>query len=238
MIKIKGLCKSYGTLKALDNISLEIKENQIFGLLGLNGAGKSTLIKILCGLTSKTSGEVLFDDLNIDKDMTKIKSFINISPQETAVANNLTVKENLMLVAALYGIENKQEKTEELITTFSLKNKENTLAKKLSGGQKRRLNIAMALVSSPKILFLDEPTLGLDIKARRKLWATIMLLKESTTIILTTHYLEEAENLAENIAILSSGKLVTLGTKEEIIKKSGKSNFEEAFILLTGEENE
>lgn len=238
MIKIKGLCKSYGTLKALDNISLEIKENQIFGLLGLNGAGKSTLIKILCGLTSKTSGEVLFDDLNIDKDMTKIKSFINISPQETAVANNLTVKENLMLVAALYGIENKQEKTEELITTFSLKNKENTLAKKLSGGQKRRLNIAMALVSSPKILFLDEPTLGLDIKARRKLWETIMLLKESTTIILTTHYLEEAENLAENIAILSSGKLVTLGTKEEIIKKSGKSNFEEAFILLTGEENE
>lgn len=238
MIKIKGLCKSYGTLKALDNISLEIKENQIFGLLGLNGAGKSTLIKILCGLTSKTSGEVLFDDLNIDKDMTKIKSFINISPQETAVANNLTVKENLMLVAALYGIENKQEKTEELITTFSLKNKENTLAKKLSGGQKRRLNIAMALVSSPKILFLDEPTLGLDIKARRKLWETIMLLKKSTTIILTTHYLEEAENLAENIAILSSGKLVTLGTKEEIIKKSGKSNFEEAFILLTGEENE
>lgn len=238
MIKIKGLCKSYGTLKALDNISLEIKENQIFGLLGLNGAGKSTLIKILCGLTSKTSGEVLFDDLNIDKDMTKIKSFINISPQETAVANNLTVKENLMLVAALYGIENKQAKTEELITTFSLKNKENTLAKKLSGGQKRRLNIAMALVSSPKILFLDEPTLGLDIKARRKLWATIMLLKKSTTIILTTHYLEEAENLAENIAILSSGKLVTLGTKEEIIKKSGKSNFEEAFILLTGEENE
>lgn len=238
MIKITDLCKSYGTLKALDNVSLEIKENQIFGLLGLNGAGKSTLIKILCGLTSKTSGEVLFDDLNIDKDMTKIKSFINISPQETAVANNLTVKENLMLVAALYGIENKQEKTEELITTFSLKNKENTLAKKLSGGQKRRLNIAMALVSSPKILFLDEPTLGLDIKARRKLWETIMLLKESTTIILTTHYLEEAENLAENIAILSSGKLVTLGTKEEIIKKSGKSNFEEAFILLTGEENE
>lgn len=238
MIKIKGLCKSYGTLKALDNISLEIKENQIFGLLGLNGAGKSTLIKILCGLTSKTSGEVLFDNLNIDKDMTKIKSFINISPQETAVANNLTVKENLMLVAALYGIENKQEKTEELITTFSLKNKENTLAKKLSGGQKRRLNIAMALVSSPKILFLDEPTLGLDIKARRKLWETIMLLKKSTTIILTTHYLEEAENLAENIAILSSGKLVALGTKKEIIKKSGKSNFEEAFILLTGEENE
>lgn len=238
MIKIDSLCKNYGKLKALNNVSFNIKQNQILGLLGLNGAGKTTLIKILCGLESKTSGQVFFNELSIDKDQQKIKNIINISPQETAIANNLTVKENLMFIAALYDIENAHKITNELIEKFSLKTKENTLAKKLSGGQKRRLSIAMALVSSPKFLFLDEPTLGLDIKARRILWEIIKSLKTTTTIILTTHYLEEAQSLADEIVMLANGKVIASGTQKEIVKFSGEKSFEEAFISLTGGENE
>ena len=238
MIKIQNLCKNFGKVKALDNVSFEIADNQVFGLLGLNGAGKSTLIKILCGLLQKTSGEAFFDGLSIDKDMQKIKSLINVSPQDTAIANNLTVKENLMLIASLYDIQNPDETTNNLIRQFELESKTQTLAKKLSGGQKRRLSIAMALVSSPKFLFLDEPTLALDIKARKKLWEIITTLKSTTTIILTTHYLEEAETLADNIAILTNGKLKAFGTKTEIVKTSRKSSFEEAFLALSGEDDE
>lgn len=238
MIKIQNLCKNFGKVKALDDVSFEIADNQVFALLGLNGAGKSTLIKILCGLLQKTSGQVFFDELNIEKDLQKIKALINVSPQDTAIALNLTVKENLMLIASLYSIKNANEVTNNLISQFELESKTNSLAKKLSGGQKRRLSIAMALVSSPKFLFLDEPTLALDIKARKKLWEIITALKSSTTIILTTHYLEEAETLADNIAILTNGKLKALGSKTEIINASGKSSFEEAFLALSGEDDE
>lgn len=238
MIKIQNLCKNFGKVKALDDVSFEIADNQVFALLGLNGAGKSTLIKILCGLLQKTSGQVFFDELNIEKDLQKIKALINVSPQDTAIALNLTVKENLMLIASLYSIKNANEVTNNLISQFELESKTNSLAKKLSGGQKRRLSIAMALVSSPKFLFLDEPTLALDIKARKKLWEIITALKSSTTIILTTHYLEEAETLADNIAILTNGKLKALGSKTEIINASGKKSFEEAFLALSGEDDE
>ncbi|MBR5012423.1 MAG: ABC transporter ATP-binding protein [Clostridia bacterium] len=238
MIKITNLCKNFQTLQAVDNLSLEILEGETFALLGLNGAGKSTTINILCGLLQKTSGQIEVQKFNLDKDMSEIKKIINLSPQETAIANNLTVTENLELIANLYKVENVKDKTKQMLETFDLESKQSTLAKKLSGGQKRKLSIAMALITNPKILILDEPTLGLDIKSRKALWKIISSLKGKTTIILTTHYLEEAENLSDRIGIMTNGKLVALGTKEEIVLKSQKQNFEEAFLFFAGGEDD
>lgn len=238
MISIKNLCKNFQTLKAVDNLSLEIFEGETFALLGLNGAGKSTTINILCGLLQKTSGQIQVEKLDLDKDIAEIKKIINLSPQETAIANNLTVKENLEFIANLYKVPNLKQKTEQMLETFDLLQKKNTLAKKLSGGQKRKLSIAMALITNPKILILDEPTLGLDIKSRKALWKIISSLKGKTTIVLTTHYLEEAQSLSDRIGIMANGKLVALGTKEEIISKSKKQNFEDAFLFFAGGEDE
>lgn len=238
MIKIKNLTKNFQTVKAVDNLSLEIFEGETFALLGLNGAGKSTTINILSGLLQKTSGQIQIKNLDLDKDIAKIKQIINLSPQETAIANNLTVKENLEFIANLYKVPNLIDKTNQMLETFDLLQKENTLAKKLSGGQKRKLSIAMALITEPQILILDEPTLGLDIKSRKALWKIISSLKGKTTIILTTHYLEEAETLSDRIGIMTNGKLVALGTKEEIISKSQKPNFEDAFLHFAGGEDE
>ena len=238
MIKIKNLCKNFQTLKAVDNLSLEIFEGETFALLGLNGAGKSTTINILCGLLQKTSGQIQVEKFDLDKDIAEIKKIINLSPQETAIANNLTVKENLEFIANLYKVPNLKQKTDQMLETFDLLQKKNTLAKKLSGGQKRKLSIAMALITEPQILILDEPTLGLDIKSRKALWKIISSLKGKTTIVLTTHYLEEAQSLSDRIGIMANGKLVALGTKEEIITKSKKQNFEDAFLFFAGGEDE
>ena len=237
IITIDNVCKNYKSKKVLDNVSLSIKQGELFGLLGVNGAGKTTLIKILCGLTRKTSGTITINNFNLDKEIDKIKEIIDISPQETSVANNLTVKENLEFFANIYN-NNDVKTINEIIDIFNLNEVLNKRAKTLSGGYKRRLSIAIALISKPKILFLDEPTLGLDVFARRELWNIIKKLQKNITIILTSHYLEEIENLCDRVAILSNGKLIKTGTIEEIKQITNTQNFEDAFIKLAEAKNE
>ena len=237
IITINNVCKSYKTKKALDNVSLTIKNGELFGLLGVNGAGKTTLIKILCGLTKKSSGSITINNLNLDKEIDKIKEIIDISPQETSVANNLTVKENLEFFANIYN-NNNADTINEIVDIFNLNDILRQRAKTLSGGYKRRLSIAIALISKPQILFLDEPTLGLDVFARRELWGIIKKLQKNITIILTSHYLEEIENLCDRVAILSNGKLLKTGTIEEIKQITGAQNFEDAFMKIVESENE
>ena len=237
IITIDNVCKNYKSKKALDNVSLSIEQGELFGLLGVNGAGKTTLIKILCGLTRKTSGTITINNFNLDKEIDKIKEIIDISPQETSVANNLTVKENLEFFANIYN-NNDVKTINEIIDIFNLNEVLNQRAKILSGGYKRRLSIAIALISKPKILFLDEPTLGLDVFARRELWKIIKKLQKNITIILTSHYLEEIENLCDRVAILSNGKLLKTGTIEEIKQITNTQNFEDAFIKLVEANNE
>ncbi len=239
MIEIKNLTKSFGTLKAVNGLTLTVNGGEIFALLGLNGAGKSTTIKILCSLLKKDGGKVLIDGLDIDKDETEIKRLISLSPQETAVAPNLTVEENLRLIAELYDVKD-ETAVDDMIEKFSLSHKRKVLAKRLSGGQQRRLSLAMAFIVKPKILILDEPTLGLDVKVRRDLWRLIREFagNYNSTVLLTTHYLEEAEHLASRIGIMKSGELVALGYAEEIIKTTGAQNFEDAFLSLAGSSGE
>ena len=237
IITIDNVCKNYKSKKALDNVSLSIKQAELFGLLGVNGAGKTTLIKILCGLTRKTSGTIIINNFNLDKEIDKIKEIIDISPQETSVANNLTVKENLEFFSNIYN-NNDNKTINEIVDIFNLNEVLNQRAKTLSGGYKRRLSIAIALISKPKILFLDEPTLGLDVFARRELWNIIKKLQKNITIILTSHYLEEIENLCDRVAILSNGKLLKTGTIEEIKQITNTQNFEDAFIKLVEAKNE
>lgn len=237
IIKIDKVCKRYKNKKALDDVSMSICEGELFGLLGVNGAGKTTLIKMLCGLTKKTSGKVVVAGFDLDKDIDKIKEIVDISPQETSVANNLTVKENLKFFANIYSDDN-EGILKEIIEIFGLNEVLNQRAKTLSGGFKRRLSIAIALISKPKILFLDEPTLGLDIFARRQLWDVITRLKKNITIILTSHYLEEIECLCDRVGILSNGSLLQIGTIEEIKKSTKSEKFDEAFIKLVGAKNE
>ena len=237
IITIDNVCKNYKAKKALDNVSLSIKQGELFGLLGVNGAGKTTLIKILCGLTRKTSGTITINNFNLDKEIDKIKEIIDISPQETSVANNLTVKENLEFFANIYN-NNDSNTINEIVDIFNLNEVLNQRAKTLSGGYKRRLSIAIALISKPKILFLDEPTLGLDVFARRELWNIIKKLQKNITIILTSHYLEEIENLCDRVEVLSNGKLLKTGTIEEIKQITHTQNFEDAFIKLVEAKNE
>ena len=233
-LKIENLNKNYKDIKALDNISLEIENKKLYGLLGVNGAGKTTLINIIIGLIKKDSGKVTVFGCDLDHEMDKIKRIVNVSPQEVAIAGNLSVKENLEFFSDIYGVD-KEKKAKELIDQFSLKEVLDQKAKTLSGGWKRRLSIAIALVSNPKILFLDEPTLGLDVIARRELWRIIEGLKNKTTIILTSHYLEEIEHLCDEVAILSKGHLLETGTIADIIKKSKSQNFEDAFVKIVEE---
>jgi len=237
IIKIDKVCKNYKTKKALCNVSLSINEGELFGLLGVNGAGKTTLIKILCGLTKKSSGKITIYNYNLDNDIDKIKEIIDISPQETSVANNLTVKENLEFFANIYN-NNDDSTLSNIVTTFNLQDVLNQQAKTLSGGYKRRLSIAIALISKPKILFLDEPTLGLDVFARRELWKIIKKLKNKITIILTSHYLEEIENLCDRVAILSDGNLLQVGTIDKLKELTNSKDFEDAFIKLVEAKNE
>ena len=236
IIKIDNVSKNYKSKKALINLSLTIESGELFGLLGVNGAGKTTLIKILCGLTKKSSGKVKIAGYDLDYEMSKIKEIVDVSPQETSVATNLTVKENLEFFANIYG--SSKEAVDEIIETFSLGEVLNERAKTLSGGYKRRLSIGVALISKPQILFLDEPTLGLDVFARRELWTIIKKLKSKITIILTSHYLEEIENLCDRVAILSKGELLDVGTINDIKEKTNSKTFENAFIKLVEAKNE
>ena len=236
-IETKNLTKKFKDKVAVNNLNLQIKEGELFALLGVNGAGKTTTIKMLSGLILPTSGDITIENMNMKKDVFKIKEILNVSPQETAIAPNLTVKENLEFMAGVYQIENKDSKIEELIKMFKLKDVINKKAKTLSGGWQRRVSIAISLINDPKILFLDEPTLGLDVIARKELWKVISALKGKITIILTTHYMEEAESLSNRIGIMVSGNLVDVGTSKELIKKTKAKNFEDAFVsIATGGE--
>ena len=235
-IEIKELHKSFGDKEAVKGLSLSIGHHELFGLLGVNGAGKTTTIRMICCLLKPTSGEILVEGKSVNESPTTIKKLINLSPQETTIAEGLTVKENLMLMAGLYGLtpNRSAENVERIIKDFNLEEIAGDKAKTLSGGWQRRLSIAMALVTEPEILFLDEPTLGLDVIARRELWETIKELKAKMTIVLTTHYLEEAEALCDRIAVMSKGKLMALGTAEELKAQAGCDNFEDAFVKLAG----
>lgn len=234
-IDIKDLTKKYKDVVAVSNLNIKIKKGEIFSLLGTNGAGKTTTIKILSTLLLPTNGEVKINNLDLIKDKMKIKEIINISPQETAIAPNLTVLENLEFMAGIYQIKNKKEKIDTLIKTFNLEEVLNKKAKNLSGGYQRKLSIAISLINDPQILFLDEPTLGLDVISRKELWKVIKELKGKITIILTTHYMEEANSLSDRVGIMNKGKLIALDTPNELIKKTKTKTFEDAFIkIVTG----
>ncbi len=239
-IKLTNLTKKFGSKTAVDHLDLEIYEGELFGLMGVNGAGKTTTIRMLTGLSAVTDGEAEILGQNVKTDMQKIKRYINVSTQETAVAGNLTVKENLDLIAAIYEMEKEKvaAKMDEIVNSLELNEVINQKAKTLSGGWQRRLSIAMALITDPKIIFLDEPTLGLDVLARRELWKVLRNLKGKITIILTTHYLEEAEALCDRIAIMAKGSMKALGTAEELKKSVNKDNIEDAFIEIVGGEKE
>lgn len=230
-IETKQLNKFYKNLHALKDINLGIKENELFGLLGVNGAGKTTLIKILTCLSKQTSGEAYVHGFSVKDNPEKVKEIVDVSPQETAVAHNLTVRENLDFFASLYNTRD-EAYVSSVVNAFSLEEVENQRAKTLSGGWKRRLSIAIGLISKPKILFLDEPTLGLDVIARRELWKIINNMKGKITIILTTHYLEEAEALCDRVAVMAKGKVKATGTPAELKAFAKTDNFEDAFIKI------
>lgn len=228
-----NLTKKFKDKCAVDHVDLNVRQGELFGLLGTNGAGKTTTIKMLTTLLAPTEGEVEIQGIKLlNQNLTDIRKLINISPQETAIAPNLTVLENLQFMAGVYEIENKDERIAELIKTFNLDDVLKQKAKTLSGGWQRKLSIAIALINSPKILFLDEPTLGLDVIARRELWSVIEGLKGDITIILTTHYMEEAESLCDRIAIMAKGEIKEIGTPDELKAKAQTDNFEEAFVAL------
>jgi ABC-2 type transport system ATP-binding protein len=237
-IKIVALVKRYKNLTAVDGLNLEIQHGELFSLLGVNGAGKTTAIKMLSCLTMPTAGDAEVGGYSVTKEPDQVKRLIGVSPQETAVAPNLSVKENLELICGIHGFS--REKTiarvKELSRQFDLDSVLQRKAGKLSGGWQRRVSIAIALISAPQILFLDEPTLGLDVIARHDLWDVIRSLKGKITIILTTHYMEEAEELSDRIGIMKSGKLLATGTPEELTAKAGAKDFETAFVSIVKEE--
>ena len=233
-IKTAALVKRYKNLTAVDGLNLDIQHGELFSLLGVNGAGKTTAIKMLSCLTMPTAGDAEVGGYSVTKEPDQVKRLIGVSPQETAVAPNLSVKENLELICGIHGFSGEKTiaKIEKLSRQFDLDSVLQRKAGKLSGGWQRRLSIAMALISEPKILFLDEPTLGLDVLARSDLWDMIRSLKGKVTIILTTHYMEEAEALSDRIAIMKDGKLLICDTAEKIKEAAQTDNFEQAFIRI------
>ena len=236
-IRIEGLTKKYKDIVAVDNLNLSVHKGELFSLLGVNGAGKTTTIKMLSCLTQPTSGDAFLNGKSISKDTAAVKSLIAVSPQETAVAPGLSVQETLELMCGVHGFtkEKQNAKISELTDLLGLESVSKKKAGKLSGGWQRRLSIAMALISEPEILFLDEPTLGLDVLARSDLWDLIRSLKGEVTIILTTHYMEEAEALSARIAIMKDGKLLICDTADKIKEAADTDNFEQAFIRIVKE---
>jgi ABC-2 type transport system ATP-binding protein len=231
-IEIKNLTKQYKEKNAVNKLNLQIKNGELFALLGVNGTGKTTTIKMLSGLIMPTSGDIIIEGMDMKTNVFKIKEILNVSPQETAIAPNLTVMENLEFMAGVYQINDKDKKINELIKLFKLNDVLNKKAKILSGGWQRKVSIAISLINNPRILFLDEPTLGLDVIARKELWKIIESLKGKITIILTTHYMEEAEKLSDRIGIMVNGDLKDIGTAQEFIKKTKTKNFEDAFVCI------
>ena len=233
-IKIKNLTKQYKDVLAVNNLNLTIAEGELFSLLGVNGAGKTTTIKMLSCLTAPTSGDATVLGESIIQNSAAVKASIGVSPQETAVAAGLSVRENLELICGIYGFDKQKtaEKVSSLSSMLSLEGVMSKKASKLSGGYARRLSIAMALISEPKVLFLDEPTLGLDVIARSELWDVIRALKGKITVILTTHYMEEAEALSDRIAIMKDGKLLVCDTPDAIKAQTGTDSIEQAFIQI------
>lgn len=233
-IQIQGLTKVYKDIVAVDHLTLSIPKGELFSLLGVNGAGKTTTIKMLSCLTEPTEGTACLNGNSITRDPSAVKSIIALSPQETAVAPGLSVYENLVLMWGLYGFPKagREEKITQLVSSLGLESVIEKKAGKLSGGYQRRLSIAMALISEPEILFLDEPTLGLDVLARSELWDLIRSLKGRVTIVLTTHYMEEAETLSDRVGIMKDGKLLVCDTPDNIKKLAGADRFEEAFVRI------
>ncbi len=233
-IKTVSLAKQYKNITAVDDLSFEISKGELFSLLGVNGAGKTTMIKMLTCLTQPSNGNAYIFGHSIINDSNQIKGLIGVSPQETAIAPNLTVEENLELICGINGFpkEKTRERINELSKQFSLGDVLKRKVSKLSGGWQRRVSIAMALISEPQILFLDEPTLGLDVIARHELWEVIRSLKGKITIILTTHYMEEAEALSDRIGIMKNGKLLTIGSVDELKTIAKTDNFETAFVSI------
>lgn len=236
-IVTEKLTKRYKDVTAVDGLSLSVKKGELFALLGVNGAGKTTAVKMLCGITEPTDGNAWLSGKSIVTELRAVKGIIGVSPQETAVAPNLTVKENLELMCGVHGFSGnvKKQKVRELLKSFGLSDTAGKRASKLSGGWQRRLSIAMALISEPEILFLDEPTLGLDVIARSELWELVRSFKGEKTVILTTHYLEEAEALSDRIGIMKGGRLLRVGTAAEIKAAAGAETLEEAFIKTVKE---
>lgn len=237
-IKTENLTKRYKDKTVVKNLNLSVEEGEMYALLGVNGAGKSTTIKMLSCLIRPTSGDASILSNSIISNSTKVKQIISVSPQETSVAPNLTVKENLEFIAGIFGFTKADaiKKAEKIMADFDMEEIKNSKAKTLSGGWQRRLSIAMALISEPKVIFLDEPTLGLDVLARRELWKQIEKLKGKITIILTTHYLEEAEALSDRIGIMAQGVLKAQGTAEELKALAKTDDFEEAFVRIAGDD--
>ena len=233
-IQTKGLTKRYKDITAVDGLDLEIRRGELFSLLGVNGAGKTTAIKMLSCLAKPTAGDALVGGYSITKESGRVKTLIGVSPQETAIAPNLSVAENLELICGVHGFskEKTAAKIKELSEQFDLDSVLHRRAGKLSGGWQRRVSIAMALIGEPQILFLDEPTLGLDVLARHELWNVIRGLKGSITIVLTTHYMEEAEALSDHIGIMKSGRLLAVGTGAELKERAGTADFETAFVSI------
>ena len=239
-IKATKLLKRYKALIAVDKISLEIEQGELFSLLGVNGAGKTTTVKMLSCLTKPTSGDALVGGHSITKESQQVKRLIGVSPQETAVAPNLSVKENLELICGIHNFskERTRAKITALSAQFALESVLGRRAGKLSGGWQRRVSIAMALISEPQILFLDEPTLGLDVIARHELWEAIRSLKGRVTVILTTHYMEEATALSDRIGIMKNGRLLAVGTEQELKRRTQADDFETAFVSIVKEGEE
>ena len=222
-IETDQLTRHFGERVAVHQLDLKIRKGEIFALLGTNGAGKTTTIKMLCCLLSQTSGEAFLNGFQLSKEQQEIKKIIGVSPQESAIAEHLTSKENLLLMGGVFGLssEENKERALNLMHLLEIEDRKDQ-AKKLSGGLQRRLSIAMALMSDPEILFLDEPTLGLDPHSRKSVWNYIEKLKHHKTILLTTHYLEEADSLADHIAIMDSGNIIAQGTSSELKDLSTK----------------
>lgn len=233
-VQAKGLTKKYKEKTAVDALDLTVEEGELFALLGVNGAGKTTTIRMLTCLSKPTAGEAAICGHSVSSDSASVKAVVGISPQDTAVAENLTVKENLTLAAKIFGFskEKTAKRIDEMTKLFNLGDVLSSRTKTLSGGWKRKVSIAMALISEPKVLFLDEPTLGLDVLARRELWGAIESLKGKITIILTTHYMEEAEKLSDRIAIMTGGKIRAIGTMAELEQISGESGLENVFVKI------
>ncbi|MCM1368520.1 MAG: ABC transporter ATP-binding protein [Roseburia sp.] len=240
-LKLEGITKTFRDgkreIRAVDGVGFSVGEGEIFGLLGMNGAGKSTTIKVCTGLVTPDSGTACVFGHDIVKEREKAKSLLNVSPQETAVAPLLSVRENLIFVARIYGADKKEAeaRADEIMASLKLADRASDKASKLSGGLMRRLSIGMALITSPRLVFLDEPTLGLDVVSRRELWRHIREISKTSAVVLTTHYLEEAQALCNRIAVMTGGKIAAIGTADELIEQSGESNFENAFLRLSGE---